>query len=254
MLRAVIFDMDETLIDWSNRVENWGRQSRKMITPVYEYLTEAGYALPPIGDFTQHYRNQNSLAWKAASPPEWRSPRLDQIFIKTLEALRVDSKGINIEEMLRHFKWEVIPGVVPYNDTITVLKTLRKAGLKTGLVTNAALPMWMRDIELESMGLLDLLDERLTAGDVHHLKPHPKPFEVIMERLGVTADEAVFVGDRLRDDVIGAQGVGMRGVWMRQATSEFFEDITPDATLYTLSGLLGELDGWFPGWRENGNA
>jgi putative hydrolase of the HAD superfamily len=137
-----------------------------------------------------------------------------------------------------------------------VVTTLRDQGIKMGLITNADLPMWMRDIELEKLGLLGFIEVRLTAGDVGHLKPHPQPFRRALDLMGVTPDESVFVGDRIQDDVAGAQGIGMRAVWVRRNVT-LWPDVSngrpvskPNATITQLRELLATLDLWFPGWRK----
>jgi len=148
-----------------------------------------------------------------------------------------------------------VPGVQPFADTIPLLESLRSAGLRTGLLTNAAQPMWMRDRELEKLGLLRYFDVRLTAGDVGRVKPHPAPFEALLSSLGVSANQAVFVGDRPQDDVAGAHAVGMRAVWVRRGTAHngvLREGIRPNAVIDRLGDLLNVLDIWYPGWRERG--
>jgi FMN phosphatase YigB (HAD superfamily) len=149
-----------------------------------------------------------------------------------------------------------MPGVRVFQDTLGVLHALRAEGLQIGLLTNSDLPMWMRDGELRDLGLLDSIDVRLTAGDVGRLKPHFAPFRAVLDGLGVTPDEAVFVGDRLQDDVAGAQATGMRAVWVRRASSmwvtqsDSFGGPRPNATIDRLAQLLTTLDRWFPGWRK----
>jgi len=53
----------------------------------------------------------------------------------------------------------------------------------------------------------------------------------------------VFVGDRLHDDVFGAQSAGLRGVWIRNALVPAY-DVEPDATIDALSELVDVVDRW----------
>jgi FMN phosphatase YigB (HAD superfamily) len=62
--------------------------------------------------------------------------------------------------------------------------------------------------------------------------------------VGVTAERAVFVGDRLRDDISGAQGVGMRAVHLTGRHPLEESDIVPDAEMPSLAGLLDLVDQW----------
>lgn len=249
MLRAVIFDMDDTVVDWSGRQGEWSEHSRRHVTPIYDFLQAQQHTLPPLEDFVQVYREQTLAAWSRAAPPDWDSPYQPGILHATLHACGVNTAIVDIEHITRLFAWDAIPGVRPYDDTIPILQAIRSQDLKTGMVTNAAFPMWMRDVELRTLGLLEYFDARLTAGDVGKLKPHPRPFEAILERLGVSADETVFVGDRIQDDILGPQQVGMRAIWVRRPRGENTGETKPNAIIDGLTQLLDVLDLWFPAWR-----
>jgi putative hydrolase of the HAD superfamily len=257
-LRAVIFDMDETLIDWSQHNADWNKLRIAHLKPVYDTLAEAGHRLPPLDEVADLYGEFHGEAWRAAEAPHWIAPSQINVLRKTLKGLTLDVAEDEIRALQQRFGWGPIPGVRVFPDAVRVLSELRKAGLRTGLMTNASSPMWMRDRELEALGLLEHLDVRLTAGDVGHLKPHPRAFEAVLEKLGVSPVEAVFVGDQLQDDVAGAQGVGMRAIWVQRASAtREGEDISgakhngvkPNATINNLSEVLTTLDEWYPGWR-----
>ena len=91
--------------------------------------------------------------------------------------------------------------------------------------------------------MLPLLDARVYTSDLSHMKPHPLAFLALLEALHTPAHTAVFVGDRPRDDVSGAQGVGLRAVLLTGRAVEPF-DVRPDAEIPELVGLLDVLDLW----------
>ncbi len=250
MLRAIVFDMDDTLLDWSKHIPDWREVRRTHMRPVYEHLQVLGHSLPALEVVIDVYNEHNQRAWAAAAPPDWIAPRQIDVLRAMCVALELTVETIDLDHLQRIFAWDLLPGVCLFKDTVPVLRTLRAAGLRTGLITNASSPMWMRDRELQALGLIDLLDVRLTAGDVGHLKPHPRPFEVALERLGVASDEAVFVGDRLYDDVVGAQSAGMRAVWVRREPDTPVDSVRPNAIIDSLSDLLKTLDIWYPNWRQ----
>jgi beta-phosphoglucomutase-like phosphatase (HAD superfamily) len=70
-----------------------------------------------------------------------------------------------------------------------------------------------------------------------HMKPHAAAFRALADAVGVDPSRAVFVGDRLRDDVSGARAVGMRTVHLVGRPVEGF-DVVPDAELDSLDGLV----------------
>jgi len=140
-----------------------------------------------------------------------------------------------------HDAWEVTvrhdPAAVP------VLTALRDRGIRTGLLSNTHWPRALHERWLAEAGLLELLDVRLYTSDMQHMKPHPEAFRALLSAVGVEASRAVFVGDRLRDDVSGAQRVGMRAVHMTGRPVEPW-DAVPDAELVTLDGLVELVDSW----------
>jgi HAD superfamily hydrolase (TIGR01509 family) len=250
MLRAVIFDMDDTLLDWSTREGQWIDLTRRQLAPVHEHLKKEGHKMPELDVLVEAYGEQNRRAWESITPPEWNCPRQIELLRAALVSLKLEAEKLDMDKIQRLYAWGPIPGVRAYDGTVEVLRTLRVAGLKTGLITNATMPMWMRDTELKATGLLELLDVRLTAGDVGKFKPHPKPFQEALKRLHVSADEAVFVGDQVHDDVAGAQAAGMRAVWIRHGADVSNGSCKPNATIASIRELLKTLDLWFPGWRE----
>ena len=124
-----------------------------------------------------------------------------------------------------------------------VLTGLRERGIATGLLSNTHWPRALHEQWLDEAGLLTLLDVRLYTSDMTHMKPHPQAFLTLCHAIGVDPAEAVFVGDRPRDDVSGAQAVGMRTVLMTGRPVEAW-DVTADAELTTLAGLLALVDEW----------
>ncbi len=140
-----------------------------------------------------------------------------------------------------HASWE--PTVAHDPDAVAVLTALRERGLRTGLLSNTHWPRELHERWLAEAGLLDLLDVRLYTSDMTHMKPHPVVFAALLDAVGVGSHEAVFVGDRPRDDISGAQGVGMRTVLLTGRPVEPW-DVVPDATLPSLAGLVELVDGW----------
>jgi putative hydrolase of the HAD superfamily len=99
--------------------------------------------------------------------------------------------------------WEVAPG------THQMLADLKRRGLKLAVISN-----WDQRLPvlLERLDLALPFDSFAISAIVGVEKPHPRIFETALAALGVAAERALHVGDSLRDDVEGAQGVGMRAL------------------------------------------
>ena len=128
-------------------------------------------------------------------------------------------------------------------DARSTLHALRDRGLRTGLLSNTHWPRRQHEEWLARDGLLDLLDARVYTSDLHFVKPHPAAFAALLNQIDVEAESAVFVGDRLWDDVQGATNLGMRTVWIRNDAVPR-HDVTPDAVIDDLAELVPVVDGW----------
>jgi HAD superfamily hydrolase (TIGR01509 family) len=130
-----------------------------------------------------------------------------------------------------------------------LLDALRGRGLKTGLVSNAWDPRWLLLRDLEEQELAQRLDVVVFSSDVGIRKPRAEIFQRALDELAVRAGRALFVGDRLHADVLGARDVGMRTVqamWYRAEESD--DGIEPDFRAFTqldvlniVRRLVGEL-------------
>jgi putative hydrolase of the HAD superfamily len=248
-LKAVLFDMDETLVDWSQREGDRVEVRRLHLQKLYDYLAEAGHELPDMDVFGQTYASILSTRWRSIDPLAEKTPRYTDILREILHHIELPVDTLDFPHLQTLVVGLLQTGVRAFADARAVLETIRAAGVRTGLLTNAPYPMFIREAELEALNLHGLLDVRLTAEDVGYQKPNPAAFLSLLQKLGATPDEAVFVGDDLKDDVSGAQRAGMRAVWVKRMNNSNPHAIIPNATIDQLGELPAILDGWFPGWR-----
>jgi putative hydrolase of the HAD superfamily len=124
---------------------------------------------------------------------------------------------------------------------LPVLQGIRDRGWRTGLLSNTHWPRDLHEGWLADAGLLELLDVRVYTSDLAHMKPHLEAFLAVLG--DVDPADAVFVGDRPRDDISGAQSAGMRTVLLTGRPVPPW-DVTPDAAIPELAGLLDVLDAW----------
>jgi putative hydrolase of the HAD superfamily len=89
------------------------------------------------------------------------------------------------------------------------LSRLRAAGLRLGVVSNSDGRV---EQALEAAGLRDYFDVVLDSALIGVEKPDPRIFLAALDALGVTAEEALYVGDLYEVDIIGARAAGMEAV------------------------------------------
>ena len=180
----------------------------------------------------------------ARSLTDQRSATLRQILEQASHDLGLDVTEAVLEEAGTHYLDSWTPHIVHEPDAVATLQELKRRVIKTGLLSNTHWPRAFHEHFLERDGLVDLLDIRLYTSELSHMKPHPSVFAKALDDLAVDdPTRAVFVGDRLHDDVFGGRQAGFRTVWRRNDFVPRY-DVEPDAVIDTLSELPGVLDRW----------
>jgi FMN phosphatase YigB (HAD superfamily) len=187
---------------------------------------------------------------------------VDRLVVTSYEAGRLEELDIVQtfdEVLLTTLGLTVPPDVVShivaldhsaYSNTLTIseenletLAGLKRRGLRLGLVSNVALLPALMRADLEALRIMPFLDASTFSSEVGTRKPDPRIFRTVLDELGVPPDRAVFVGDRVYDDIGGAHDVGMRGVLTREFRQEPERpEIIPDAVIERLPELPDVLD------------
>jgi putative hydrolase of the HAD superfamily len=234
VLRAVLFDWGDTLMRWQ-----WDAE-----------LVEAGHraGLEAIG--------RGDLADDGLVTARFREVYEPRFADGTLEEL--EYPGL-VRELLAHF------GVQPTDDeldayldaehtawasarqldatTHALLESLRSRGLKLAVVSNAFDPGPLLHRDLAEAGVAERIDFAVFSSELGIRKPHPRIFEHALKALDVDAADALFVGDRLYEDVRGASEAGLKtvqAVWFR--ADENPQGAEPDYQAFTQFDVLNIVD------------
>ena len=114
-----------------------------------------------------------------------------------------------------------------------------------GLVSNMSLSHESIRADVERLGLAEFFDGAVFSSGFGYRKPDPRIFEEALRLVEASPDQSVFVGDRLVDDIGGAQAVGMRAVLIRQFRQEDpGPGDHPDAVIERLRDLPAVLREW----------
>lgn len=99
-----------------------------------------------------------------------------------------------------------------YPDTIECLKKLY-GHYRLGIIANQSLGSKER---LEKFGILEYIDVVVASAEEGIAKPDKRIFEIALERAGCEPKEAAMVGDRLDNDIVPANEIGMYTIWIKQ--------------------------------------
>jgi putative hydrolase of the HAD superfamily len=229
---AVVFDLGGTLVHWpeweTGAAAKWGAS--------YDALVQAGLAPPDRETYVHAMRGAELAHWRRVDHEHWSGPPT-LLVAEGFRALGIDADEVRLLAALDGYAAAVGGWSQIFPDAVETLRTLRERGLRLGLLSNTWWAAEWHNADLAAHGLSELLDELVYTSDLPHSKPHPSVFREVARRLGVEPREAVMVGDRMIDDVAGAQAIGMLGIWKRNDATPVREDIKPDAIVETLADV-----------------
>jgi putative hydrolase of the HAD superfamily len=230
MIKVVTFDFYNTLVRfWPPLEEIQQAACHELGLTVTEDAITHGYA---VADVLFNRENEDR-------PLSQRSDEERLAFFSIYEQLILETAGIPVSFGLARQVWKMAMSVpkdfITFDDTVPALEQLREAGYKVGIITNLR-----RDVDelCERVGLAPYLDFAVGSQEVGIEKPHPPIFMAVLDRVNAAPEEVLHVGDQVRSDVMGAQGVGMKAVLIDR--SGYGYDGTDCPTISSLSEL-GEL-------------
>ncbi|ASJ05032.1 TIGR02253 family HAD-type hydrolase [Thermococcus barossii] len=200
-MKAVFFDFVGTLI--TKEGENVTHQNI-----VREVLKRAGRDDLDYLMLWEEYEAESSAMFKElAGRPYVKIRDVDTEAMKKVAGrygftVPDDFWGISLEMHARY--GELFP------DAVETIKALKDLGLHVGIITDSDNDYI--EAHLKALGIYDLFDSITTSEDAGFYKPHERPFRLALERAGVEAGEALYVGDNPVKDCVGAKKVGMFSV------------------------------------------
>ncbi len=222
MIRAIVFDLDNTLTDFM-------RMKDAAIVAAMDGMIDAGLKIPR---------------------DELRR-RIDAIYLE----LGLEFQKVFDELLVREFG-QVDPkilasGIVAYRrareSTLVLyphvqmtLLELSKRGIRLGVVSDAPrMQVWLR---LCSLSLQHVFDAVVTFDDTQERKPSPAPFREVLKRLEVAPANSLMVGDWAERDVVGGKSLGMKTVFARYGDTFGTQESGADHDIHDIWELVGIVD------------
>ncbi len=238
MIRAILFDLDDTLVEFhhaSPRALFDAGAAR-----VYAFLTAKGCSLPAFEQFLSQQRGIDRwIRWKtrlSGGEPDGR--RMFRRICKDY-GLQRDASALAKLGWLWYDPVRESADLAP--DVIPTLKALRAGDVKLALVVNTLHQGEVIDRHLEALGLLEFFPVRAYSTEVGARKPDPHLFNAALEELKVAPSAALFVGDDPKADILGARRLGMQTV-LRQPANQPRPKGLADYAIENISQLLELFD------------
>jgi putative hydrolase of the HAD superfamily len=218
MIKAVVFDLDNTLVDFM-------AMKRQAVGAAIQAMRDAGLSL-----------SAEEIQVRIDAIYKERGIEFQNVFDQLLfdEFQKVDYKILSAGIIAYRRAREA--ALVPYPHVYMTLMELIKFGLKLGVVSDApAREAWLR---LTYLNFHHMFDHVVTFEDTGVRKPEAAPFKRILDLLGVEGHEALMVGDWAERDVVGASKVGMKTVFARYGDTFGTVESNADYEVEDISELI----------------
>ncbi len=237
-VRAIVFDFVNTLVPLREP------EFLRILQGVYEYVhPDAPHV--PFDAFVQHYVHIRDEQY-ARNLPELR----ENDFYERMATLwrRLTATPPNprrVYDMMTHYALAFEKTVVPAPYLNSLFRQISQRYLLAVLSNYPYTPCVHR--VLNRHGLSRYLSCIVVSADVGIVKPNPDLFKITLYQLGVSADQAVYVGDDWCADIVGASRAGMRSIYTREWRVEpdpcenNHSDASPVARISSLAELPDAL-------------
>ena len=225
MIRAIIFDLDNTLLDFV-------KMKQFAVKAAITAMIEAGLNVDEEKAYQDIFDLYVEKGWENQQVfDDYLNQTVGNVSNKILAA------GIVSYRRAREATLLVYPNV---NKTLI---ELIKMGIQLSVVSDApSREAWMR---LYYLNLHHVFDPVLTFDDTGVRKPSPKPFEMALEIMKSTPDEVLMIGDWPERDVVGAKQIGMKTIFARYGDTFGTVDSGADwdvNDIYELVDIVKELN------------
>ena len=207
MIRAVLFDLDGTLLNTNDLIIKSFQETFK------HYYPQRAFTLQEIIDCI--------------------GPTLEQTAMKYYPQ--------NIEEMVQMYRYHY---VIHHDELITIypgieemIKSLKELGLKLAIVTSKKRDMTIK--AMEHTKILDYFDLIISSDEVINPKPHQEPIELALKGLNLLKEEVIMVGDNSHDiECANHANVKSVGVGWALKGADYLRDFNPTYIIKTANELI----------------
>ena len=218
MVKSVLFDLDNTLLDRDASV-------KQFITAQYDRLA-AHLNYIPQTDYVSRFieLDCHGHTWK------------DRVYQDLVQEFAIES--ICWQALLEDYETQFQFYCQPFRFLTETLDTLKQQGYLLGIVTNGRGQIQNRSID--GLGIRDAFDTFLISAIEQVRKPEPEIFCRAAQQLGVAVQDSVFIGNNPEADILGAKRVGMKTIWKRD--SYWLETTEADAIIDELNEIPSILE------------
>jgi len=212
VIKAVLFDFDGTLLNRDESVKMFIEGQYDRLIKLVGHVPKDKY----VARFIQ--LDNRGYVWK------------DKVYQQLVDEFNIAT--ITWETLLQDYISEFKNNCVPFPNLIVMLEELKSNHLVLGIISNGYGQFQMDNIK--ALGINQYFDTILISEWEGMKKPDPKIFLRALEKLKISPNESIFMGDHPENDVKAAQHVGMKGIWKRDIQ---WDHVEADSIVNDLSEL-----------------
>lgn len=228
-IKAVLFDLDETLID----AEKGLRAAHADVAKIIHSLCLKRIAIRSILKAIAEFDDEKNRSTEYDRDGWWQE-LADRLGCHTTLSTA------SIRTLTRTYWGSYAKAAERYDDVDEVLRYLRANGYRLGIVTDTDGALGLKRSRIAGLGFRAYFDVMVIAGeDTRMTKPDPEPYLLAASRLGVPPSECAFVGDKPFTDIKGANAAGMHSILVIRR--DWGPGVFADLTIKRLAELKGIL-------------
>ena len=223
MIKAVVFDLDDTLIS-----------ERQYVLSGFNVVSK---------EISYRYNLDSSIVFMKMQ--ELFDESSKEVFDRVLEVFNIDYKKEEIIDLINIYRNHK-PEIEFYDDVIPTLEELKSKGIKVGIITDGYKETQRR--KLDALKCNELFDEIIITDELgrEFWKPHEKPYKMMAEKLGVELNEMAYIGDNVAKDFITANKIGVTTVCVERKKGIYFgekvsEEFLPNHKIRKISEIDSHL-------------
>ncbi len=204
-MKLVIFDAYNTLVTAHPQHRNTFLQglARAGLEPSPQFLTELQAVSEGFSHSAQSRSRETYAAWASETlclASQCKDPAFGPRIVPALEQLHQAP-------------------MIPMPGAEECLARLKEVGLEIAICSNWG---WDLKADLRPTGLARYIDTYVSSAEVGFRKPHPRIYRAALEASQSGAENAVFVGDNLRTDILGPENAGIRPIFLTSSPPASF--------------------------------
>jgi 2-haloacid dehalogenase len=217
---VLIFDVNETLLDLAALKTSIGTAlgGRKDLLPLW-FSTMLHYSL--VETLTEQFHSFGEIGTAALM-------------------MVANGQGIDLsEDKAKAAIVTPLHSLPPHAEVVAAMKQLQAQGYRLVSLTNTG--SIGAEAQLQNAGLTEFLEKRYSVESVGKYKPHPAPYRMVLEDLGVSAAETMMVAAHAWD-LVGAKNVGLKTAFIQRPGTALYSNVaTPDYVVDNLEALAAAL-------------